>query len=54
MQSGSLIMELIFDAIKSELNAINNGDVESACFPKSLSLIMQEFRKLTKNKHSQL
>ena len=47
MQFRSLRTEIIYDAIKSELDAINNGDIGSASFSKSLSLIMQEYPQIS-------
>lgn len=47
MQFGSLRTELIYNIIKSEILAINDGDITSACFSKSLEMIMKEYPQLS-------
>lgn len=47
MQFGSLRTELIYDAIKSEINAISSGDIASAYFPKSLALLEREYPQIS-------
>lgn len=46
MQFGSLRTELIYDTIKSEILAINEGNITEAFFPKSIELIKKEYPQL--------
>ncbi len=46
MQFGSLRTELIYDTIKSEILAINEGNVTKAFFPKSIELVKKEYPQL--------
>ena len=46
MQFGSLRTELIYDTIKSEILAINEGNITKAFFPKSIELIKKEYPQL--------
>lgn len=43
MQSGSLRTSLIYDSIKSEIVALNDGNITSACFPHTLALLNNEY-----------
>ena len=46
MQFGSLRTELIYDTIKSEILAINEGNITKAFFPKSIELVKKEYPQL--------
>lgn len=46
MQFGSLRTELIYDTIKSEILAINEGKITKAFFPKSIELVKKEYPQL--------
>lgn len=46
MLFGSLRTELIYDTIKSEISAINEGNISEAFFPNSISLIKKEYPQL--------
>ena len=46
MQFGSLRTELIYDTIKSEILAINEGNITEAFFPKSIELVKKEYPQL--------
>ena len=46
MQFGSLRTELIYDTIKSEILAINEGNITKAVFPKSIELVKKEYPQL--------
>ena len=50
MQFRSLKMELIYNSIKTELNAVGEGDFSSVNFPKSTELILKECPELTVDK----
>ena len=46
MQFGSLRTELIYDTIKSEILAINEGNITKAFFSKSIELVKKEYPQL--------